>query len=290
MNKKQFRDAGFAHVVLILVIIIVVGVIGLAGYMVTKGKKTNTGDTSNANTIDTRSSNNTNTNTNSGVMWSYVNDKWSASSTPPKCHSPLLDVSPVDVTQATSILYPGQTRGIYKPHGGFRLDNNKTNVVDIKLSLDAKVIRASRYIQTGQVQYMLDFENECGVAMRYDHLRTLAPKFQAIVDKLPEPKVNDSTTTDIRDGTKYKAGEVIATQVGFIDPLQNTTFDYGVYDYRQPNNASKDPTYASAHKNSNASDYYAICWLNDLPAKDSAIVKQLPGGDGKAGKSSDYCK
>ena len=41
---------------------------------------------------------------------------------PPACPEPLEIPAPVDVHRATSILYPGQTRGEYKPHGGFRFD------------------------------------------------------------------------------------------------------------------------------------------------------------------------
>ncbi|GDX17457.1 hypothetical protein LBMAG05_07530 [Actinomycetes bacterium] len=82
-------------------------------------------------------------------------------------------------------------------------------------------------------------------------------------------------------------GEVIATEVGF---LNNVSVDFGVYDMRQKNQASKDPAWASAHSQFPA-DSYGICWLNSLPQADSLAVKSLPSRDGtKNGQKSDYCK
>jgi len=283
MDKKyNVNEHGFAHLVAIVVIVLI-AVVGFAGWRIYAAQQkdsdtNNTTDTSNA-TPDT---------TPGEVTWSYENDVWKASGTPPACPSPLLQ-TPTDLSTATAILYPGQTRGIYKAHGGVIYRNNTSNAVDVKVAIDSKLVRVARYIQTGQVQYMLDFVSPCGVAIRYDHLHTLTKPFMDIMNKLPEPKVNDSTTTDIQ-GDTYKAGTLIATKIGFLAPDQNTTLDFGVYDYRQPNDASKDPTYAAAHATGKHVDYYATCWLNDLPAKDKALALALPGGDGKAGKTSDYCK
>jgi hypothetical protein len=289
-TKQRYNEKGAAHLVA-LAVIVLIAVVGFAGWRVLSAQKDTSDQTSTQSTSQSNNQNNTNTNTKSNkITWTFENDAWKANKTPPKCPSPLLTISPVDINKATSILYPGQTRGIYKAHGGFRLDAVTDNNVTTKLAMDGRLVRAARYVQADQVQYLLDFENECGVALRYDHLLTLSNTFKDIVSKLPEPKVNDSTTTDIHDNTLYKSGEVLATQVGFLAPAQNTAVDFGVYDYRQPNNASKDPAYASAHKSSNATDFYAICWLNELPAADAAIAKSLPGGDGKAGKTSDYCQ
>lgn len=50
---------------------------------------------------------------------------WDAESAP-ACPDPLILQTPVDLTLATAILYPGQERGgDFKPHGGFRFDNSK---------------------------------------------------------------------------------------------------------------------------------------------------------------------
>ena len=71
-------------------------------------------------------------------------------------------------------------------------------------------------------------------------------------------------------------GEVIATEVGF---LNNVFLDFGVYDMRQKNEASRDPAWAGAHSQFPA-DSYGICWLNSLPQADSLAVKSLPSRDG----------
>jgi hypothetical protein len=59
---------------------------------------------------------------------------------------------------------------------------------------------------------------------------------------------------------------------------------------RKPNNAAKDAAYAGAHANNKSQALYAICWLNSLPSADKTAALALPGGDAKAGKTSDYCK
>ncbi|MET1032939.1 MAG: hypothetical protein ABWX94_00385 [Candidatus Saccharimonadales bacterium] len=283
MNKRhQLNEAGVAH--LVMIVVLVLAIVGFAGWRVyTQQHKTENNNTA---------SNGTNSNGNAKtaeVTWSFENNTWKPSIAPPECPSPLL-TSPVDLNTATAILYPGQTRGIYKPHGGVIFRNNTTNNMDVKVAIDSKLVRVSRYIQTNQVQYLLDFVSPCGVAIRYDHLHTLTQPFMDIMNKLPEPKVNDSRTTDITDGDTYAAGTLIATRIGFLAPDQNTTLDFGVYDYRKPNEASKNATYAAAHSIGQHTDYYATCWLNDLPSKDKALALALPGGDGKAGKTSDYCK
>ncbi len=285
MNKKQkLNQNGIAHIAIIIFVVVIVAVLFVARQVFDKqqdsGQSNNQPSTNTQNTQNAPKSNE--------VSWAFENDVWKPSSTPPACPNPLLQ-SPTDLSTATAMLYPGQTRGIYKPHGGVIYRNNTNNNVEVKVAIDSKLVRVSRYIQTDQVQYMLDFVSPCGVAIRYDHLHTLTKPFMDIMSKLPEPKVNDSTTTDVQ-GESYKAGTLIATRIGFLAPIQNTTLDFGVYDYRKPNEASKDPAYAAAHAPGKHTDQYATCWFNDLPAKDKAIALSLPGGDGKMGKTSDYCK
>ena len=200
------------------------------------------------------------------------------------CPTPLLQ-TPVDLSTVTSILYPGQERGgNYKAHGGFGFDNATDNLVTVKIPLDGKITRVARYRELGEVQYLFEFEGNCGVSFRLDHLRELTAKFEAVVSAFPIKE--DSRTDLVSPPVAVKVGEVIATEVGF---LNNVSVDFGVYDMRQKNEASKDPAWASAHSQYPA-DSYGICWLNSLPQADSAIVNLLPGRDGKFEKKSDYCK
>ena len=209
----------------------------------------------------------------------------SAGATPvSSCPTPLLQ-TPVDLAKVTSILYPGQERGgNYKAHGGFGFDNATDNLVTVKIPLSGKITRVVRYKELGEVQYLFEFDGNCGVSFRFDHLRKLTAKFEAVVNAFP---IKEDTRTDpVSPPVAVTVGEVIATEVGF---LNNVSVDFGVYDMRQKNEASKDPAWASAHSQFTA-DSYGICWLNSLPQNDSVAVKLLPSRDGKNGKTSDYCK
>lgn len=190
--------------------------------------------------------------------------------------------SPADVSLATAVLYPGQTRGSdYKAHGGLRFDGSQDNKVTVRAPMDAKLTIGSRYIEQGEVQILLEFSNDCGVKYRFDHLLTLSDKFQKAVDgSLPAAKPDDSRTSDFKPAIDVKKGEVVATAVGFAK-TGNVGFDFGVYDTRQQNGITK--------ANNNLASY-GVCWLKDwLPATDLAILVALPGGDSKNGKTSDYC-
>jgi hypothetical protein len=220
-------------------------------------------------------------------VWSKGVSNKSASPTAPassSCPTPLLQ-TPVDLSKVTSILYPGQERGgNYKAHGGFGFDNATDNLVTVKIPLSGKVTRVVRYKELGEIQYLFEFEGNCGVSFRFDHLRKLTAKFEAVVNAFP---IKEDTRTDpVSPPVPVMVGEVIATEVGF---LNNVSVDFGVYDMRQKNDASKDPAWASAHSQFPA-DSYGICWLNSLPQADSLAVKLLPSRDGKNGKMSDYCK
>lgn len=222
------------------------------------------------------------------------------------CPDPFIFKMPVDMNRVTSILYPGQTRGgEYKAHGGFRFDSSKPQEITVYAPYDAKVIAGARYPGTGgEMQYTFDFEHPCGIRYRFGHLLTLSPKFQQIAEKFPLPKTLDSRTTQVDPPVEVKQGEIIATAVGLTTggpPIldgYNTFVDWGVYDYRQQNEASKDPNWASAHtEDPNWAQYYnsetyqyAVCWFDWLSAEDKAKVLSLPSADPQSGKKSDFCK
>lgn len=254
-GQKKKSEAGLAHLWLVVGLAIVLAVVGFVGVLVYKKQKSKSFDVS--------------------VL----------------CPTPLLQM-PADIKQVTSVLYPGQYRGgQYKPHGGFRFDKVPDNNIEVKAPMMAKLIDGARYIEQGETQVLLDFKSNCGVNYRFDHLLTLAPKIQAAVDTLPQPKEEDSRTHDFKQSVSVDLGEVVATAVGF-PKTHNVSFDLGVYDYRQANVASKDPTFESAHANDGGIDMvnHGICWLNYLPASDTAILKTLPAGDQGSGSHSDYCK
>ncbi|MFA6043064.1 MAG: hypothetical protein WCV85_01705 [Patescibacteria group bacterium] len=229
---------------------------------------------------------NVNTGIAAGIVWQKTGAGWTVLGNPPSCPDPLQLQSPVDVAKATAILYPGQTRGgNYKPHGGFRF-SSATNTVPVRAPLDAQLVEGSRYIEQGETQYLLVFQNPCGLRYRFDHLLTLAPAFATVVATLPAAQVDQSQTTAFANPVQVSAGDVIASAVGFAK-TKNVSVDFGVYDLRQKNAASKNATWAASHDVEQAQ--YALCWLDLLPAAEVTTMKALPGADQTAGKTSDYC-
>lgn len=224
-----------------------------------------------------------------GITWVFNGDKWSASGDSPSCPDPLTIKSPTDITKATAVLYPGQTRGgSYKPHGGLRFDGQANEAITVRAPMDIHLVEGSRYIEQGEIQYLLVFQSSCGLAFRFDHLLTLSSALQAAVDKFPAPKPDDSQTTKLNTALNLKAGDTIATAVGFKN-TKNVSFDFGVYDLRTPNLASKNTEYAAAHQSDKAQSFYAVCWVNLLKGDDAHTALALPGADQTAGKTSDYC-
>lgn len=211
------------------------------------------------------------------------------------CPEPFIFPLPVDITKSTSILYPGQVRGgDYKAHGGFRFDNSIPSDIIVTAPIDAKVIAGARYpANTGDLQYTFDFEHPCGIRYRFGHMLTLTPKFQAIADKFPLPTGLDSRTTQVYPPIEVKSGEIVATAVGMTKDGNskngtNTFLDWGVYDYRQKNESSKNPAWAAGHTSDTYQ--YAVCWFDWISADDKAKVLALPSSDRQSGKTSDYCK
>lgn len=171
----------------------------LAGAACTKQETSSTNTTTTEQSANAPASLNTsgaqntnassNTNRSSSIQWEFNGSTWSASTTPPTCPNPLTIASPVDVQKATSILYPGQTRGgQYKAHGGFRFDGVANNGVSVIVPLDAEVVSASRYIEGGETQYLFDLQTPCGIRFRFDHLLKLSPEFSTIAQTLPAAK------------------------------------------------------------------------------------------------------
>lgn len=190
------------------------------------------------------------------------------------CPDPLVLQTPVDIDRVTGILYPGQERGgHFKWHGGFRFDGSAFDEIEVRAPLDAKITDASRYIEQGKVQYMFDFQTDCGLRYRFDHLVTLSPKLEEVAKNLPEPKADDSRTSRVSKDVFVVTGEVIATAVGYEE---NVFVDLGVYDTR-----GKNP-FGNFQEN-------AICWFDLLPASDSARIKSLPLS-GPEGSKSTICK
>ncbi|PIS07218.1 hypothetical protein COT79_00445 [Candidatus Berkelbacteria bacterium CG10_big_fil_rev_8_21_14_0_10_43_14] len=225
------------------------------------------------------------------VTWMPTADGWQASTSDlPSCPNPVIK-TPVDLTNVTSILYPGQTRGgDYKPHGGFRFNNATSSEVTVAAPMDAVVVNGSRYLVGGELQYVFDFISPCGMMYRLGHLLTLDPKYQKIADSFPQAKEGDSRTENLDPPIEVTIGETIATEVGVTKGGINAFFDFGVYNVLIKNEASQSAAWAAKPEHDPILAQHALCWFDMLPKEDAVKVKSLPGADAVAGKTSDFCK
>ena len=225
------------------------------------------------------------------LSWRFDWEKWQGSGNVPDCSDPIQIPAPVALDNVTHILYPGQARGgDYKPHGGFRFDNAASNDVEVRAVMSAHVFRGSRYMEVGEVQYMFEFINDCGIMYRFDHLLTLTSKFADIAAVLPEVVEGDSRTQLITPSITVDEGETIATEVGFRGSkgAPNVFFDFGLYDLRGKNSAATDPAWSAEH--AQELDPYGLCWLDNFSSPDAQLIKALPAGDSRSGSKSDYCQ
>jgi hypothetical protein len=224
------------------------------------------------------------------LIWQQTPDGWQASETPPDCPAQPMLKTPTNLSKVTSILYPGQRRGgNYKSHGGFRLDGTSNSLVVVTAPTDGYVVRGAQYIEQGEVQYMFDIMNNCGVMYRLDHLNNLSVKLKDVAKTWPPAQVDSSQTQPVTATVYIEAGETLATSVGFVKS-KNTFFDFGVYDFRSQNEISKSATYQAAHNQFKETDWHAVCWFNWMPEADEKIIRALPSGDPASGKTSDYCR
>jgi prepilin-type N-terminal cleavage/methylation domain-containing protein len=286
MNKNQY---GFS-VVELLVVAAVLGVLGLVGWNVlSRNNSKNSGSSSTSQSQDPKSGSGEES---QGLIWQQTADGWQAQQKAPECPAQPMFKAPADVSKVTAVLYPGQTRGgNYKPHGGFRFDTTSDNKVTVTAPLEGYIVKGTRYIADGEneIQYGFDIMNNCGIMYRVGHLRELPDNLQKIAETFPEAGPS-SMNTNVNPAVFVKQGEVLATKVG-ITSANNTFFDWGVYDYRQGNEASKSAAYQSAHSEDKELAWHAVCWLQDgwLPNKDQDALAGLPAGDPASGKNSDYC-
>lgn len=218
-------------------------------------------------------------------LWNSRDYVWYPNGTPPACPEPFILQTPVDMGLVTGALWPGQVRGEYKAHGGFRFNNDGTNNINVRAPVGGHLIQASQYLESGEKQYLLIFSVPCGFVYRFDHPRVLSSKLTEAVKNLPPATEGDSRTTYINPPVWVDAGEVVATSIGIT---KNIFVDFGLYDVRKPNNITPNPEWAELYNTDKEFGHYGVCFFDYLPNNDGAIMRSLPTG--KEGKVSDYCK
>lgn len=292
--RLAHKEDGFHVVELIItvVVLIAIGLIGFKVFSIQKADKSGQGN-KRASSESTGS-----------PVWAYDQQKreWFVKNgTAPNCPSLLLSRSPVDMQKVVAVGLPGAYRGYsYKAHGGFRVAPETTGKIDVVLPMDARLMGITRYYEAipgypDELQYLVDFENDCGVAFRFDHLQALSPELQKYAEKTPEPK-KDDTRRDAQEplNVPMKAGDLVATAVGF-PAAQNYGFDFGVYDYRERNEISKNSEWAKIHEPFSAQTFHGVCWLPLLPSADAQRAETMAKDRNNYNSSkpfyliSDYC-
>ena len=278
-------------VLTIIVILVLCFVLGLTTILLIEGSNpprvantnTSSSSSSSSSTISVSSS------TSSKIVskWVQTADGWDNEGKDTNCDAPSFS-SPVNTSLVKAILYPGQVRSEFKPHGGF-IFNTKSNAVEVKAPMDAVLVEGSRYIEGGETQYLFRFINDCGIMYSFDHILTPSEELMNIANTtFPEAKVNDSRTTLVDPQVRFVEGDILATEVGF-KKTKNYSMDFGLYDLTTKNEASNDPTFVTKYVKSYLAST-ALCWLDNLIEPDKTTLKALPGGDSKAKKTSFYCK
>ena len=189
---------------------------------------------------------------------------------------------PVDLALVSSIGAPGQVRGgNYKGHGYLRLTSND---VAISLPAAATLYEGGRYIEAGEVQYLLYFRTACGRVVLFDHVLQPSAAVLAAFAGKPEARPDDSRTYPL-PAIAFAAGSRVADAVGFRG-LANASFDFGVYDLTKPNAASQRAGFQG--NTSMWRDANALCWY-DMFGSDAARIRSLVGLDSVEGAASDVC-
>jgi hypothetical protein len=223
------------------------------------------------------------------VRWDVNADgTWKAvDPNPPICPVQPMMQAPATFNNLTLVQYPGQTRdGAYKTVGTLTFTGIGNDVVEVTAPMDATVLRGSRYVVSGEMQYNFDFVNSCGVMYRLGHLRKLTSSLEAIANTFPETSEHDGKTSRAPEGVTVMAGERIATSIG-LQKAGKTFFDFGVYDLRTPNVLSQNTGYIQQNGLELAG--HGVCWFDWLPPSDAAKARNAGNAQPTAAKKNDYC-
>ena len=149
----------------------------------------------------------------------------------------------------------------------------------------ATLYEGSRYVEAGEVQYLLYFRTSCGLVFLLDHVLQPAARALAAYAGKPEAKPDDSRTYPLGPVT-FAAGERVADAVWFRT-TGNASVDFGVYDPSKPNAASKRAGFrgnAGTWRDANA-----LCWYELFAPADGVRIRSLVGVGATEGAQSDIC-
>ena len=208
-------------------------------------------------------------------IWRFNGNTWSPNGPPPSCAEPFEFQTPVDMSKVTAALWPGQSRGGYKGHGGFWFDSSDADSMIVRAPVGGHLVQAARYLEGTEEQVLLFFSVPCGFFYRFDHVSGLSPKIEDALKVITGPATNDSRTTFMSPPLWVEQGEIVGTSVGI--PPSNIF----------PNNVIPNPAWADSFANDKEFGHYGVCFFDYLPSEDGDLMRSLPTG--KEGKTSDYC-
>ena len=169
-----------------------------------------------------------------------------------------------DISLVTEVGQPGRI-GVndYKGHGYFRVPNQHINQ-NVRLPSDATLYAGSRYLEGGEVQYLLFFRTPCeGVSFRFDHIAAPSTDIEALFTY--EPKEGDSRTSEIGP-LALREGDVVGTRIGV---LGNVAVDFGVYDEFRRLPTPQHP---------NAGGLAAVCFYDFFDPETASTLRSRVGG------------
>jgi hypothetical protein len=229
------------------------------------------------------------------VVWtSDGNGGWTASGKAPSCAAVEWSLPVDSLAGVQTVLDPGQVRGgRYKAHGGFRMADSATLV---RSPVDGYIVSAAAYRETatgqsgagGEVQYLVDIQNPCGLAVRFDHLKTLEPTISRALANVPVR--DDSRTTPITAPVSVTRGQVLATVVGHTETGVNPSFDFGAYDYRARQDNRRSEAELRAFGPDGLQGLHALCWLDLFGSGPAAALRAIPRTSTEGAQGSDVCR
>ena len=229
------------------------------------------------------------------VLWNNDgNGGWSASGKAPTCTGVVWSLFVDSLTGVQAVLDPGQVRGgRYKAHGGLRLAESD---VVVRSPIDGYIVSAAAYRETatgspgpdGELQYLVDIQNPCGLAVRFDHLRVLDPSVARALSTVAVR--DDSQTTRLIPPIRISRGQVLATSVGHVTTSFNPSFDFGAYDYRARQYNRRSENELRAFGPDGLLGLHALCWQDLFGAATSAALRAIPRTTTEASQGSDVCR
>lgn len=228
------------------------------------------------------------------VVWSGDGQGgWVTSARPPACPTMRWTLPLDSLAGVESVLDPGQVRGgRYKGHGGFRLTSSQTTV---KAPMTGYLVSAAAYRESaqgqpgpgGEVQYLVEIQHPCGYIVRLDHLKVLTPAIARALAGVPVR--DDSRTTRLDPPVRVTAGQALATTVGHTETGINPSFDFGVYDAREPQPNRRSEAELLAFGPDGQLGRYAVCWFDLFGTATAAALRGLPRTSTEAAQGSDVC-